>query len=99
MDFFNDALIRGLHGGGYYCRECGARMEFEDDNEDTLVCPNCGNSDDLDHYGFTDEEYDELYPTEEEVLAREGIFPDDEDNDEDDEYEMYEEVHGELDDD
>lgn len=39
-------------------------MEFEDEWEDTLVCPACGHSVDLEHYGMeNDEEYDALYPT------------------------------------
>lgn len=38
-------------------------MEFEDEWEDTLVCPACGHSVDLEHYGMeNDEEYDALYP-------------------------------------
>ena len=47
-------------------------------------------------YGFTDEEYQALYPTKEEVCG----YEDDED-DEDDEYngETYDEVYGELSDD
>jgi hypothetical protein len=36
-------------------------MEFEDEWEDTLVCPACGHSVDLEHYGMeNDEEYDAL---------------------------------------
>ena len=42
-------------------------MEFEDSNEDTLVCIHCGYSMDLDHYGYTDEEYADLYPTEDQL--------------------------------
>lgn len=42
-------------------------MEFEDEWEDTLICPECGHSVDLEHYGFeNDEEYDALYPSKEE---------------------------------
>lgn len=38
-------------------------MEFEDEWGDTLVCPACGHSVDLEHYGMeNDEEYDALYP-------------------------------------
>ena len=56
-------------------------MEFEDEWKDTLVCPHCGHSVDLDRYGFeSDEEYESLYPTREEVL---GIEPEDSDDDED----------------
>lgn len=52
------------------CHECGNLMEFEDEKwRDTLVCPNCGHSVDLDHYGCEgEEEYESLYPTLEEVI-------------------------------
>lgn len=43
-------------------------MEFEDEWEDTLVCLHCGHSVDLDEYGCEEEEYENLYPTREEVL-------------------------------
>lgn len=43
-------------------------MEFEDEWEDTLVCPVCGHSVDLEHYGMeNDEEYDALYPTRDQI--------------------------------
>lgn len=43
-------------------------MEFEDEYEDILVCPACGHSVELEHYGFeNDEEYEALYPTKEEI--------------------------------
>lgn len=43
-------------------------MEFEDEWEDTLVCPTCGHSVDLEHYGMeNDEEYDALYPTRDQI--------------------------------
>lgn len=43
-------------------------MEFEDEWEDTLVCPACGHSVDLEHYGMeNDEEYDALYPTRDQI--------------------------------
>lgn len=51
----------------YRCPECDAVMIFEDEWEDTLVCENCGYSVDTDHYGITDEEYDALFPTEDEL--------------------------------
>jgi hypothetical protein len=57
-------------------------MEFEDEWEDTLVCPHCGHSIDLDDYGCEgNEEYENLYPTREEVL---GIANDDSEEDSDD---------------
>lgn len=50
------------------CSECGGLMEFEDEWEDTLVCPACGHSVDLEHYGMeNDEEYDALYPTRDQI--------------------------------
>lgn len=59
MSFFNDAQRDGLLTG---------RLEFEDEWEDTLVCPACGHSVDLEHYGMeNDEEYDALYPTRDQI--------------------------------
>lgn len=52
MSFFNDAQRDGLLTGRYICSECGGLMEFEDEWEDTLVCPACGHSVDLEHYGI-----------------------------------------------
>jgi len=65
--FFNEMMKEAWRTGIYKCPECGAHMEFEDDSEDTLVCDNCGHSMDTERYGFTDEEYEDLYPTEDEV--------------------------------
>ncbi len=92
MSFFNNAQRDALLTGRYICSECGELMIFEDENEDTLVCPNCGHDEDSDHYGLTDEEYENLYPTKEEVCGYED------DDDEEDEYngESYDEVYGEL---
>ncbi len=68
MNLLNNAQIEALLTGRYICSECGELMEFEDEWEDTLVCPHCGHSVDLEHYGFEkDEDYDALYPTKEEV--------------------------------
>ncbi len=94
MSIFNKKQIEAMLGGNYICYRCGAEMEFEDEWEDALICPRCGHSVDLEHYGFEDdEEYEALYPTREEVLGYE------EDEEEDNEYgETYEEVCGELDD-
>lgn len=48
----------------------------------TGVCPHCGHSIDLDDYGCeSDDEYENLYPTREEVL---GIADDDSEEDSDD---------------
>ena len=68
MTIFSDAQIKAFETGIYVCPECGKQMEFEDENESVLVCAHFGNSMDLDHYGFTDDEYAELYPTEEELM-------------------------------
>ena len=94
MSFMNEAREEAMLTGKYYCDACGGLMEWEDEWEDILVCPACGNSINSDHYGLTDEEYDELYPTKEDVLGYD-------EDDEDDEYngETYEEVYGELSDD
>jgi DNA-directed RNA polymerase subunit RPC12/RpoP len=86
MSIFNKKLIKAMLSREYVCPECGKTMIFEDEWEDTLVCENCGHSVDLDSYGAeNDEEYDNLYPSE-----------DSEENDDDNE--PYDEVCGELDD-
>jgi hypothetical protein len=36
-------------------------MEFEDENEDILICPSCGHSVDLDDYGSEDD-FDDIIP-------------------------------------
>lgn len=97
MSIFNDKQKEAMENGGkYICNECGELMEFEDDYEDTLVCPNCGHSIDLDRYGCEDDEsYEKLYPTREEVL---GITENDEDYEDNPYGETYDEVCGELDD-
>jgi DNA-directed RNA polymerase subunit RPC12/RpoP len=96
MSFFNEEVIKAMSTGRYICSQCGEDMEFENEYEDTLVCLACGHNIDIDRYGFEDDEdYNALYPTEEEVLGRCGDGGED-----DDEYsgETYEEVCGELDD-
>lgn len=61
----NRALEHGLLTGNYFCSECASLMKFEDENEDILVCPNCGHSVDLEDYGFEDSEaYGEVYDDE-----------------------------------
>lgn len=97
MSFFNEKQIEAMFGGDYICRECGAKMEFEDEWEDTLICPKCGFETDSDHYGFdSEEEYEALYPTKEEVDRY--YEEDDDDEEEDDCGEVYDDVCGELDD-
>lgn len=91
MSFFNEKEQRAILTGEYICPECGKLMEFEDDSQETLVCPHCGNDIAFERYGLTDEEYDNLYPTESEVLDKHD------DHGEDDSGETYDEVYGELD--
>ena len=68
MSFFNDAQKDALLTGRYICSKCGARMQFEDEWEDILVCLECGHSAELERYGMEDdEEYEALYPAREEV--------------------------------
>ena len=55
-------------------------MFWEDDSEEVLICPSCGHEETSDHYGFTDEEYDNLYPTKEEVCGGDGAGYDEEDD-------------------
>lgn len=72
MSFFNDAMIRGFTTGEHPCPKCGANMAWEDELEITLICPSCGYDIDYEHYGFSsEEEYDALYPTLEEILEME----------------------------
>lgn len=80
MSIFNEEQLKAMFSREYICHECGHLMEFEDEWEDTLVCPHCGHSIDLDDYGREgNEEYENLYPTREEVLGRgrfvaDGLF-------------------------
>lgn len=70
MSIFNEKQIEAMLNKEYVCNKCGAKMEFEDEWEDTLVCTHCGHSIDSDRYGCEDdEEYEKLYPTREEVLG------------------------------
>lgn len=97
MGFLNDKQLDALLSGMYICRKCGGKMEFEDEWEDTLVCPKCGASIDSDMYGIeSEEEYEALYPTEEEIL---GYSEEEYEDDEEDTGEYYEEECGELSDD
>lgn len=91
MGFTNGLWHSAFSSRDYICSKCGAIMEFEDEWEDTLVCPECGHDVDIERYGLeNDEDYDALYPP---------MEPDEEDGkDEDYTGEVYDEVCGELDD-
>lgn len=68
--FFNEKQKKAMENGEYICSECGRVMEFEDEWEETLVCPHCGHSVDLEEYGCEGyEKYENLYPTREELLG------------------------------
>ena len=67
--FFSDAYLKAMKTGKYICPECGHKMRWEDEWEDTLVCDKCGFSEEGDHYGYTDEEYEALFPTKEQVCG------------------------------
>lgn len=82
MSIFNEEQIKAMFSREYICHECGHLMEFEDEWEDTLVCPRCGHGIGLDDYGRGGYEEDEhLYPTRVGVL---GIAYDDSEEDSDD---------------
>ena len=70
MSMFNEKWIEAMLTGNYICSKCGAKMEFEDEWEEVLICPNCGYDMDADKYGFeSDEEYEAFYPTKEEIVG------------------------------
>ena len=70
MGFFNKDLVDGLLGRGYYCSICGEKMFFENEYEETLICPNCGHETPLERYGAeSDEDYEAMYPSKEEVVG------------------------------
>ncbi|MCC8152101.1 MAG: DNA-directed RNA polymerase I [Lachnospiraceae bacterium] len=70
MGAFTKAWIDAQETGRYECSQCGAAMEFEDEWEETLICPECGHEVDIDRYGAEDDEtYEALYPTKEEVCG------------------------------
>lgn len=50
----------------YSCYECGSVMELFDD---VLVCPKCKHSIDLEDWITEPEDYEEYYPTREEVIS------------------------------
>ncbi|CAK7007374.1 MAG: hypothetical protein EUB_01552 [Eubacterium sp.] len=72
MSSFNETAIKAFVTRKYVCNECGAAMEFEDEWEDVLICPECGHEIESERYGLEDdEEYETLFPTKEEVLGTE----------------------------
>lgn len=76
MSIFNEKQIKAMTSGRYICSECGSVMEFEDEWEDTLVCPHCGHSHThLNQCCEGDEKYENVYPTREDVL---GVADEDE---------------------
>lgn len=60
---FSQARIDVMEGrAGYICPSCGGEMHLDEfPCDDTLICDNCGETMDLERYGFTDEEYEELF--------------------------------------
>lgn len=87
---FNNKLMNALKTGIFKCDKCGSRMKAIDETGDYYVCPFCGYDTDVEHYGYLEEEYENLYPPIEDVLE---YYETDED-----EYngENYEEVFNEL---
>ena len=80
-NFFNEKRVEAMLTQNYICPECGAKMVWETEWEDILVCEECGFSMDSDMYGFdSEEEYESLYPTLEEFLAMNGEYRDDEED-------------------
>lgn len=66
MGFF-DYLLNHVSGvSDYTCPKCGGNMKFADD--EVLMCEKCRYSTEVDDYD-SDEEYDNLYPTREEVTG------------------------------
>lgn len=82
MSIFNEKQKEAMFSREYICHECGNLMEFEDEWEDVLVCSHCGHSIELDEYGCEDgEKYENLYPTQEEVLSIVDMEDSDEESD------------------
>ena len=47
-NFFNDKRVEAMLTQNYICPECGAKMTWETEWEDILVCESCGFSMDSD---------------------------------------------------
>lgn len=80
MNTFDDERFDALFGGNYICSECGAKMQFEDEEwKDTLVCPKCGYSIGIDEFldGGDEENYRPPYDNMPEGCAAcGGPYPD-----------------------
>jgi DNA-directed RNA polymerase subunit M/transcription elongation factor TFIIS len=81
-------IVDAVFDKDYICKECGSKMVWEDEQAGFLVCENCGYGTDLDHYGKTDEEWEDEYPI---------IYDEEDERDPDDNGETYDEVYNELD--
>lgn len=65
MSIFSEAWKDAFDTGVWKCLKCGAEMEEEGTFDGELICPNCGWSTDVEKYGWDDDEYEELFPDEE----------------------------------
>lgn len=65
----NKAFKKAFETGNYICPKCGKSMQFENEWKDTLVCVHCGYDMDIEHYGLTDEEYNDLYPRKQDIIG------------------------------
>jgi len=63
MSLFSE-IMNKIASNGYICPECGAEMEFADD--DVLVCPTCNYSCDKDDYTDVKLEEEGFYDNEDE---------------------------------
>lgn len=57
---FNDKRVEALETGIYICPKCGEQMVWEDEEMGDLVCEHCGESMNIDRYGLSQEEIDDL---------------------------------------
>ena len=74
MSFFNEKRWEAFETGKFICAKCGAEMIFTDRWEEKLLCPKCGYRINAEMYGFdSQEEYDALYPTLEELEEQEKL--------------------------
>lgn len=59
----------------YTCYECGAVMDIVGD---VLVCPDCGHSVDVDDWVTEPSDYEDYYPTREQIVGDDEDDADDE---------------------